>query len=381
MTIRTFRPMTLADLEGAVSDTTFGKLHEALDKLSPQGGNEPFIVGDVCPHVVGWDCDFMNTVPIGELLEPQGTTVAQFDVNPKTVISVLMGVANKTSPLLSSRLLIKPITVGVKQDPNDGSLEVVDIVGGRHRLTALLTAYYYSGVDINSADFRRMRLPVFLVPYMPEQVVADNVSRSMPAIELDNISVTEKGVDISDRQSIKEAYKSGVITQANRYIRLMALNFHNFAEIHTDNEELLAVKRAADSLTTQTLASALQSALGEFKNHSGFEHGSKVKADFNRRLNNVDILDHLFVHFLKALPEAIDRCKKMGITNFARNASALGTAIEYVLRTVHKYELPKPTAKVEADASDKEAAKKPARKRRPKVQTEDAAPEVANVPV
>jgi hypothetical protein len=249
-------------------------------------------------------------VRLGDLIDSRGKEY--FEQRPIILNGVLKILAGITStgakasgqhyPLSETGQLLRPIVVGY----NDQG-ELIGIIGGRHRLVALLTAYQLSGVDIESEEFRSELIRVIPEKYDIRLVKCDNTSRSMTATENGSIQIQidYPDVDLEDPDSIIDAYFD---KEKNVTIN-KALSFATLA-LYQDDE---IASRLPQSLTDLTISKIVSGVVTQFKKEYKNVYGKFPKYR--------ELVQIFLAQIVKHLPTAVERF-------LAENASG-NTAREY----------------------------------------------------
>lgn len=370
MTTEKYVPMTLEGFADSISEKQYARLGALFDGLK----EEPFIVSSECPYVLGSGLGLMHTVTMRQLIYPSQDAEHQFGARPERVASILLGNGTKRIPgLLETREIITPIQIGV--DARDTN-SVVGIVAGQNRLTALLTAYHYSGVNVDSEEFLEMRMPVFVTVYTPNGIVSDNSGRNQTPSEIAVLYAGQAGVDIRDPGSILAGFEQGVI-KAPEMMRLLAVNLHEYTSIDSLEDEAIRKGYAtAQKLSADAFATAVSACVNKYKR---LYSGDEAKRN-NKKLANPAVLLHFFHALVVNLPDAYQNALKIA-TNLSRKNTVLSDAMVMAVRN-SGYELPaiaKPVEEPVDDVPAEAAASRKSRKKKAAAAAKESSEEVAPV--
>lgn len=343
-----FTPYMLNQFESELSNAQYTKLANTLALLR----DNPFTVSSDCPHVTAGT--YMQTATMRQLIASADfQEISQKAPQASRVAKVLIGDSNVPG-LLESKTLFNPITLGVT---SNGELA---ILSGQNRIVALLTAYAYSGVNVQDETFLNMRVGVFIQPYNLHAVVGANKTRPMTVAEIAEIQAAYKGVDITNSDSIRGAYvKKEINIGSFLYLMFMYLRSGDAG----DNKDYAAAIIACDTITDATIAAAVRGFVSEFK----------VRVDLNgtahkrylASLKSSDWVSMLAARMFMALPGAIKQARVF-TTNLAREPKQLSKTLALAVQDIELLPEKVKEAPVPSDVLPQEGDVKPQRKRRTK---------------
>lgn len=301
-------------------------------------------------------------VTFGELIDSLGDEQSnQFDVSDTLVYKFLTAAPNG---FLLTDTLLEDIHVGYLKEnidaesklPYEGVLPVV--VSGRHRLVGILTAFHLAGYDVNSEAFRNIAVRVTPFAFQNWEEIARaietrNGSRSMTPSERKNVRVQLEGVDPSSLSSIVHYATEGGVGRLSTAFDL------GLIQAMKESEEALPA-----DLKDTTIGRIGSSFASAFK--------SSATPQVKKFLDSPEFVKNLLDAAANELPKVIDTFTRKGVSNYARESTAIARALATVITERIDKELKREASKKANKASTVEAPTPPVEQ--PEQPTEETAP-------
>lgn len=285
-----YAPLIAEQLLSTSAQKKFDKLETSLEA-------NPFVLAELCPHIIEGVGHAAFYVTMGELLDSHlNETYTQYTVKPERVLDLM---TSGDYALAKVRTLYKPIHIGFESIYLDNGVPVADapfvITGGRHRFTALITVYTLSGIDICSDEFRAMKIRVEPELYSLAAIECDNGSRSMSSGERVALEAQRKDVDVNDTSEIIAAIGDKRLTKTKAF-------------------SLLFQARHTEEPVTDLQLNTLGTLGGKFIN-------ALIKLDPTQsaRLKEVNHAEKILDLAFEKMPIVLAQLTKKGVTNIALN--------------------------------------------------------------
>lgn len=240
-------------------------------------------------------------VSIGELIDAGELDDYQVVVNPVHALGIACDIAKVGKLLRQINISYKPEDIDEETGLPFGDAQF-RILGGRNRSCAILTLGHLSGYDINSEEFRSVLIPVSAEVQNEAEfaasIIADNTSRAVRPAERTLNKARVLDVDTSDLQSLAAAF-------AGRQLSV--------GEVGTLTFNLLFEAEPIDGLNLQlqTVSDIGKAALTYYDKTARRAHAKIYKtAEYQLKL---------YALLWDGLLEAVERVRKQGITNVARD--------------------------------------------------------------
>ena len=272
-------------------------------------------------------------VTLGELIASDSNNeVTQYPVVPAEVLDILAG----EYALIEGHPIYESIVVGFKDDnltlvydylePVNTSL--LEITSGRHRTTAAATVVELSGLTLTEAwDWK---VPVVYKKYSPALVKTGNSSRPVKACEKSLLKLQESDISGNPEDICKAA------------------------EIGTIKHQIAAAN--CFSIWGQEFSTGLA---GVTLHDIGYKLISLLKqSHLSHPVQSAEYLAFLKEGF-DILPEAVEKCKSVGITNIARGGVV--TIAEYLVAHYRQKAVEERKAKLAAKSTTPATTKAPAK--------------------